>query len=493
MDDAPQLGGAGTDDTNALRRYRPDSQTWDEVVRAAAHTGQYNATALLMQCTHEHTHDPELLARTSRVRSGLRGLTLLMHAVERRDVARAAEIVGACPTPASRAQLLACVDSHGRTALHLACGPLRADQDVEAELEGDERDALALVELLLGAGADPLAISAPLYSQRCQPIHIAAKWSVLIVQRLVAAGVPIIGELDDSVEGRRDGNSTLLAAAHAPTTTGLRMIPALVSLGARELARENAHNDGSVHAFVSGASFMRARAPWSTDEARVALVALASAGCSLTAQQEGDGQTPMETAAQRGNLPFVEALLAVGVAATTLSLALGMSRPGIVRVLLAAGVSPCGLVQWIGGGSNRTALMFAAAMTGPLESVHLLLGASVGNGVNRRDQDGKTALMHAMETESFESAAVLGVVGALLDAGADVTDRDKCGNTPLHVLAYRGYYKPWAANAARLLLDSGADVTATNNAGKTPAQCMDTGVASDGGLRALLLEAVGGG
>jgi len=53
------------------------------------------------------------------------------------------------------------------------------------------------------------------------------------VQRLVAAGVPIIGELDDSVEGRRDGNSTLLAAVHAPTTTGLRMIPVLVSLGAR--------------------------------------------------------------------------------------------------------------------------------------------------------------------------------------------------------------------------------------------------------------------
>jgi ankyrin repeat protein len=128
-------------------------------------------------------------------------------------------------------------------------------------------------------------------------------------------------------------------------------------------------------------------------------------------------------------------------------------------------------------------------MTGPLESVHLLLGASVGNGVNRRDQDGKTALMHAMETESFESAAVLGVVGALLDAGADVMDRDMCGNTPLHVLAYRGYYKPWAGDVARLLLASGADATTTNKAGKTPAQCMGTGVARDGGLRALLLQA----
>jgi hypothetical protein len=218
MDDAPPLGGADADDSSNTGRYRPDPQTWDHVVRAAAHCGQLEAAAVLMRLCREHAHDPELLARTSRVRSGPRGLTLLMLAVEGCDVARAAEIVGACPTPASRTQLLACVDSRGRTALHLACGgPLSADQDVEAELEGDERDALALVELLLGAGADPLAISAPLYSRRCQPIHIAAKWSVLVVQRLVAAGVPIIGELDDSVEGgaRRQQLDTARCRARA--------------------------------------------------------------------------------------------------------------------------------------------------------------------------------------------------------------------------------------------------------------------------------------
>jgi hypothetical protein len=268
------------------------------------------------------------------------------------------------------------------------------------------------------------------------------------------------------------------------------MIPALVALGVRECAREDAGSDGSVPEFVRGTRATRAGAPWSAGAVRVALAALASAGCSLTAQCHWDGQTPLELAVEFRCLPFVEALLAEGVPATTRSLVNAVDEPGIVRVLLAAGASPCGLVQGNGGGSNRTVLMLAVGMTATLTSVRLLLGASDGAGVNRRDRDGKSALMHAMETESDDTSDVLGVTGALLDAGAGVMDCDKRGNTPLHVLAaYRSVYRPWAGDVARLLLASGADATNTNKAGKTPAQCMDTRVYSDGGLRALLLQA----
>jgi ankyrin repeat protein len=268
------------------------------------------------------------------------------------------------------------------------------------------------------------------------------------------------------------------------------MIPALVALGARECAREDAGSDGSVPEFVRGMCSTRAGAPWSAGAVRVALAALASAGCSLTAQCHWDGQTPLELAVEFRRLPLVEALLAEGVPATTRSLANAVDEPGMVRVLLAAGASPCGLDQGNGRRSNSTALMHAVAVTATLTSVRLLLGASDGAGVNRRDQDGKTALMHAMETESEDTDAVLGVTGALLDAGAGVMDCDKRGNTPLHVLAaYDRIYRPWAGDVARLLLASGADATTTNKAGKTPAQCMGTGVARDGGLRALLLQA----
>ena len=98
-----------------------------------------------------------------------------MRAVLRRDVARAAEIVGACPTPASRAELLAYVDDRGQTALHYACHSDREDEDA----------AVALAEVLLGAGADPRVRSAP---RLHQPVHLAAAWSLRLVQRLVAAG-----------------------------------------------------------------------------------------------------------------------------------------------------------------------------------------------------------------------------------------------------------------------------------------------------------------
>ena len=143
--DAPAAPAAGS------AAYAPDADTWDHVVRAAAHCGQLQAAALLMRATREHAHDPELLARTGGVRSGEHGRTLLMRAVARYDVARAAEIVGAAPTPAARAELLAYADIKGWSTLHLACSPARVDEDA----------MLALVELLLGAGADPQGALSP--------------------------------------------------------------------------------------------------------------------------------------------------------------------------------------------------------------------------------------------------------------------------------------------------------------------------------------------
>ena len=122
-DPAPPPAAAATAAGDAAA-YAPDADTWDHVVRAAAHCDQLEAAALLMRATRAHAHDAELLARTRGVR-GEFGRTLLMRAVMRCDVARAAEIVGAAPTPAARAELLAYVDVDGRTTLHMACNPFR--------------------------------------------------------------------------------------------------------------------------------------------------------------------------------------------------------------------------------------------------------------------------------------------------------------------------------------------------------------------------------
>jgi hypothetical protein len=103
----------------------------------------------------------------------------------------------------------------------------------------------------------------------------------------------------------------------------------LVALGARETLGNKAMQRFA-HFTVKGAS------P-SAEEVRAALTALVSVGCSLT-QPHAGGWTPMDTAAYRGNTPVVRALLALGVAATTQSLARAVAHPDIHRMLLAAGV-----------------------------------------------------------------------------------------------------------------------------------------------------------
>ena len=165
--------------------YAPTDDTWDHVVRAVAHTRHAGAAAALMRATRAHAHDAELLWLTRAVRGGEERETLLMCAALRLDIARVAEILAACPTPASRAELLACGDRDGWTALHWACNPRN---------EQYEERKLALSELLLDAGADPRAHARYVNTViEFQPIPLAARWSARLVQRLVQAGAPIDG------------------------------------------------------------------------------------------------------------------------------------------------------------------------------------------------------------------------------------------------------------------------------------------------------------
>ena len=457
MADAPSA--ASTD-------YAPTADTWDHVVRAVAHTRHAGAAAALMRATRDHAHDAELLWLTRAVRGGEEGETLLVHAARRLDVARVGEILAACPTPASRAELLACGDRGGWTALHCACHPC---------YEQYEERVLALVELLLGAGADPLARAR--YPRNTgaefQPIHNAAEWSARLVQRLVRAGA--------SIDGNVAGASTLCEAARACTAVGVRMIPALVALGARETLGGTVMHDFAFNP-VKGA-------PPSDGDVAVALTALVSVGCSL-AQPNANGKSPLDLAAFKGNTPVVRALLALGAAATAKSLAHAVAHPGVVRLLLAAGAPVEALVLLETRGDETTPLMEAAWEAVP-ESLQLLLGA--GASVNACDEDGHTALMWALfsySSNSADAAAVLGVVEALLAAGADVNARNLSGNTPLHHLAISSHAKPWAASAARLLLASGADGRVKNDAGKTPAQAVPA-EARNGELHRLLLAAEG--
>lgn len=87
----------------------------------------------------------------------------------------------------------------------------------------------------------------------------------------------------------------------------------------------------------------------------------------------------------------------------------------------------------------------------------------VQNGVvaiDELDVQGNSALHAACKTDM-----PLDLIALLVDNGAEVTLKNKNGNTPLHFAARIGY-----ADIIEFLLEKGADINARNNKGNTPVQ-----------------------
>ncbi len=99
--------------------------------------------------------------------------------------------------------------------------------------------------------------------------------------------------------------------------------------------------------------------------------------------------------------------------------------------------------------------VFQAAEGGDIDDVkrHLLKGADI----NLADEDGFTALHHAV-WENHEE-----VVKLLLAKGANPNTKDSTGETPLHVASGEGHEE-----IAGMLLDKGADVNAKDECRSTP-------------------------
>jgi ankyrin repeat protein len=96
--------------------------------------------------------------------------------------------------------------------------------------------------------------------------------------------------------------------------------------------------------------------------------------------------------------------------------------------------------------NDRTALMYAA-QSGAVERAMTLMEFQAD--VAARDRNGSTALIDAAKSQSSNAE----MVQLLLDAGSDLTMRDKFGKTALHWCARSG-----DAERLALLIEAGADV-----------------------------------
>lgn len=332
-------------------------------------------------------------------------------------------------------------DSWNRTPLHWASRRAR------------NRDVLMV---LLAAGAD---IGAHDW-RRLTPLHEAASGNPDpdIVVALVEAGA------DVNARDARD-RTPLHAAWRNPNPA---VVHALLELGADRLARD----DRGTIADPSHCEY------WTTPGfARLADAATVR-GCMESGDdpwaRDAGGNTPLHHAVRHSSLANAALFLDAGVGVdvrndrgkTPLHLAVANENPAMTALLLEAGADVNArdtlLEDRYGTGHapahDRTPLHYAASNPNP-EVAALLLDA--GAEVDPRDGDARTPLHYAAGNGNAA------VPGLLIAAGAEVNARDIENATPLLVLARTGavYYSNPDDQAFRnrplvgALLDAGADVS----------------------------------
>ena len=103
-----------------------------------------------------------------------------------------------------------------------------------------------------------------------------------------------------------------------------------------------------------------------------------------------------------------------------------------------------------------------AAWDGNIEAVKQHLADGVD--VNAKDDEYGATSLHITAEYGYKE-----IVKLLIDAGADVHEKDKNGSTPLHNAAFGGYKE-----VVELLIANGADVNAKNDDGETPMDWAET-------------------
>ena len=147
----------------------------------------------------------------------------------------------------------------------------------------------------------------------------------------------------------------------------------------------------------------------------------------------------------------------------------------MLRVLLAAGAAP----GW-SDAATRDSLLHAAASSGHVEVIHMLLQA--GPDPNRSPDPGPSP---APSPSPSPNPTLPSTTRVLLQAGAPVDAPDVHGATPLHAAAARGQ-----AGAMQALLRAGAAAGAAAADGTTPLHL--AAAAGDEAALRVLLEAGAG-
>ena len=335
-------------------------------------------------------------------------------------------------------------DADGTTALHEAAGA----------------GNMAVAMLLLSRGADVAAATRNCGGNN-QPLHYAAfRGHAAMVSLLLAHGA-------DASAADGEGHTPLYTAFEWGRLDAVRaFLDAGVPVNARcsSYGSTALHEADSMHAFGDLVPLLLER------------------GASVHALDDY-GNTPLHLLITfDGNPQTLELLLAAGADVnaatkdgTTPLRALAMKEAGHGPAMLKRAIAAGARLE-VADTFGRTPLQYAARQRNLGAVKELLRG---GANVNVRDDlNGATALHYACKAQYGQKDVVVGVIKALLDAGADAGIVDQEGRQPLHWLALAGFLhqgeeqmeaeRRQAGVAVARLKSAGADLDAVDAGGNTP-------------------------
>lgn len=320
----------------------------------------------------------------------------------------------------------------------VSCRSAFTEEPVENAVEEPERAEL------LGASNKQHRVNGILRQRAL--IKAARSGNLAEIEKQLEAGADING-IDEDLE-----STALMWAAKVADAKTVKF---LIDAGA-DVNFENGHGETALQQAMGNANH------------RVEIVrALVDAGARPTAQKDPQAwwlSIYGSALTHRAELEIFKSLLDAGLdvnpaTGSPLGRAIGHGRADVVQLLLSRGA------EVKESGRGRTLLMAAATSPSgryadPVQTVRLVL--ELGANVNQRDEDGRTALHCAAESQNSATGPIMKL---LIEAGAELEVADwKWGMTPLMVAADFG----WDASPLQVLIGAGANGKARDKLGNTP-------------------------